>query len=159
MWTLSNVQDFSPGLQMQRWARWRSLFLICLFCFFFSRRIWAGQVHLDQLSVPNRLVLTRVPWTFPPHQKDRSGTYRWRRAAARTPLALRSDRFITVLKMRPVKTDYWKCSLTVSHWHSCLQLTLWLQGHFLVLKRTFSSLIFCSSLSSKHSIHGASMGW
>lgn len=46
------------------------------------RRIRVGQVYVDQLSVPNRPVLIRIPWTFTSDQKDCSGTLLWRRATA-----------------------------------------------------------------------------
>lgn len=42
--------------------------------FLFSRWIRVGQIHVDQLSVPNRPVLSRVSWTFTSNQKDCTGT-------------------------------------------------------------------------------------
>lgn len=70
-------------------SRWHLLLLKCWFVFDIlfppPRWIRAGQVYVDQLSVPNRPVLVRIPRTFASDQKDCSGTLLWRRAAAGTP--------------------------------------------------------------------------
>lgn len=110
-------------------SRWHPLVLKCWFVFciyLFPRWIRVGQVYVDQLSVPNRPVLVRLPWTFASDQKDCSGVKKSCSSDSTTFLnsqinsrTLASDYFIAVVRMRPAKTGAVK-TRSNSYWHNCL---------------------------------------